>query len=59
MKKVILSLIVASVLVACNNGGGKTEVVTDSTKVVVDSAKVDSVKVVVDSAKVAVDTTKK
>lgn len=51
MKKVILSLIVASVLVACNNGGKKTEVKTDSTKVVVDSVKVDSAKVVVDTTK--------
>ncbi len=51
MKKVILGLIVAAILVACNNGGGKTEAVTDSTKVVVDTTKVDSTKVVVDTTK--------
>lgn len=51
MKKVILSLIVALVLVACNNSGEKTETTVDSKKVVVDTTKVDSTKVVVDTTK--------
>jgi len=62
MKNVILSLLVASILVACNSSDVKTDVKTDSTKVdsvKVDSTKSDSIRVRYDGTNPVVDTIKK